>query len=684
MRMIFDLYNVDELSRNVIAPLPGMSIRMDADWQSFRRYRPDFVAATEYDSWEREYYNPVASVPWAGFITADNALVLQDNLTLVGDHALIGRAFMYPPEVFPYPKEDMVITPLESGQWQLECPDHVRHLGGVTLSLVVDGWRIYGHWLVDMLPKLERARRSGFHIDQYLLPAPSQPWQLAMLETVGLAHDQCVFVDLSKAAVRCDRLIIPTYDRFNSEVRPEFIRIHERLRQHYAADITPEKADRNLFVARAEGVRMLVNRTVVEKLAVDMGFEIVRPETMTLVEQIRLFASARAIMGECGSALNNAVFSFPGTHVASIQNAEHPDHLQAQIAYLKGQNIFYALGENAGPLGAFHVPIAHVRAVADRVLHRSARRDIKSDARSASRNHAPDTTFHGEDRDPTRPLFFMHIPKAAGTALRGALRSALNPRVFVDAFDGCLSGTGSLATTATKPDVILNATDLPAADLVAAHMGAGTAIAHYPDAQRITFLRVPEVRILSHWLYWRAIGDEHLIYPEDKIKIPLARKSLEAFLNDERLAFELDNVATRMLLWPDDRIAPDRWISIGDDALLRAAMTRLSDFAYADVIENRDFKDNLSRWLNVTVQLDRQNETTFTPEHLSGMLKDELTSSVFEKLSNLTRLDRKIWSHVAQLRMSAEESEDLRSSTLMLATLRHHSLFSNQKFSHRP
>lgn len=676
---MFDLFDVDELSRKNVAPLTDLSIRIESDWRAFRRYRPDHVAATDNSVWERDYYNPVASVPWAGFIMAKNALVLQDNLTLVADHALVGRAFMYPPEIFPYPKEDMVITPSENGRWQLECPDDVRHLTGTTLSLVVDGWRIYGHWLVDVLPKLERARRSGLHIDQYLLPAPNQSWQLAMLELAGIAHDRCVFVDLAKAVVRCDHLIIPTYDRFNSEIRPDFIRAHERLRQQYAADITPDTANRNIFVARAEGIRALTNRAAVEKLVTDVGFEIVRPETMPLVEQIRLFASARAIMGECGSALNNAVFSHPGTHVAAIQNAEHPDHLQAQIAYLKGQTISYALGEPAGPHGAFHVPLTYVRTVAERLLSRPVTRDIVPDALFlADSGRRPPLSLR-EDRDPARSLFFMHVPKAAGTSLRNALKSALEPKAFVDSFDGCLSGAGPLTVTATKPDVILNEADMPDADLIAAHMGAGTAISRYPDAQRMTFFRIPEIRLISHWLYWRTIGDEHLAYPEDRIKIPAARGTLDSFLHDERLAFELDNVAVRMLLWPDNRIAPDRWIAAEGDDLLDAAMTRLSAFDYVDIVENPNFVDDLSRWLNVPFQLNRHNATAPTPKHLQGLLRKELSPTTMEKISELTRLDRKLWNYVAGLKMRPEEAEGLRSSVLMAATLRYHDLFSGSQ-----
>lgn len=676
MQMLFKTYDVDGLSRPGTVPMiPGVSIQIQSDWQTYRRYRPDYVAATDRAVWDKDYYNPTAAVPWAGFVVANDALVLQDNLTLVSNHVLIGRALMYPVEVFPYPKDDMVISQADNGQWWLDRPDEVLLLKGTTLSLVVDGWRIYGHWLVDMLPKLERAQRSEIHIDQYLLPTPSKSWQLAMLDAIGLPRDRCVFVDLAKTAVKCDRLVIPTSDRFNSEIRPDFIRAHERLRLRYAADIVPDVATRNLFVTHDEAVRLLMNRTEVERLAADMGFEIVRLDTMTLPEQIRLFASARSIMGECGSALNNAVFSLPGTHIAVIQNAEHPDHLQAQIAFLKGQNIFYALGEPAGDRGAFHVQLAYVRAVAERLLARPVTRDVVPRGVACVDDKAqPQSRSDGRPRDPARPLFFMHVPKAAGTSLRRALKDTLQPDVVVNTFDGCLSGAGELALTPTKPDVALDQADMPDAGLIAAHMGVGTAVSRYPDAQRFTALRVPEVRLVSHWLYWRTIGDKDLIFPEDQVKIPLARGTLEAFVMDERLAFELDNVAVRMLLWPDPRIAPDRWIGAEGEQLLDTALDHLSEFDHIDVVENGRFVENLSEWLNLPIALNHLNETPYLPDNLCGVLADELTPATLHQISRLTRLDRKLWDYTARSKMSLEAAEALRSATMMVGTLRHQAL----------
>ncbi|WP_267389705.1 hypothetical protein [Sphingomonas sp. GC_Shp_3] len=254
------------------------------------------------------------------------------------------------------------------------------------------------------------------------------------------------------------------------------------------------------------------------------------------------------------------------------------------------------------------------------------------------------------------------------------MEKVLQPDVVVNMFDGCLSGAGELALTPSKPDVVLDHADLPDAGLIAAHMGAGTAFSRYPDAQRLTVLRVPEARLVSHWLYWRAIGDEYLVFPEDRIKLPIARGTLEAFVMDERLAFELDNVAVRMLLWPDPRIAPDRWIDAEGEQLLDAALERLSGFDHVDVIENDRFVENLSAWLKLPIVVERLNETPDLPEDLSGILADELTPGTLRQITRLTRLDRQLWNYVARSKMSLEAVEALRSATLMTTTLRHQAL----------
>lgn len=119
----------------------------------------------------------------------------------------------------------------------------------------------------------------------------------------------------------------------------------------------------------------------------------------------------------------------------------------------------------------------------------------------------------------------MHVPKAAGTS-RKALEKTFQPDVVGNTFDGSLSGARALAMTPTKPDVALNPADLPDAGLIAVHMGAGTALSRYPDAQLLTVLHVPEARLVSHWLYWRTISDELLVFPEDRIKLPIARGTL--------------------------------------------------------------------------------------------------------------------------------------------------------------
>jgi capsular polysaccharide biosynthesis protein len=185
-----------------------------------------------------------------------------------------------------------------------------------------------------------------------------------MLAAVGLDTARCRFVDFSTTLVRCDQLIISTYDRFNSEIRPDLIKVHETL---LSKSDGPQESGRMIFISRPPGSsRSLLNRDAVEAAASKLGYEIVRPEQLLFSEQIRLFASARVVLGECGSGMHNTLYCAPGTRVGVVQSATNQNFLQAQIALMKQQDIFYVIGKQDKQIEhAFSVEIQDIRNVAE-------------------------------------------------------------------------------------------------------------------------------------------------------------------------------------------------------------------------------------------------------------------------------------------------------------------------------
>lgn len=263
--------------------------------------------------------------------------------------------------------------------------------------------------------------------------------------------------------------------------------------------------------------------------------------------------------------------------------------------------------------------------------------------------------------DPQRPLVFMHIPKCGGTAFRVALKNAIKPQHHIEFFDSCMSGSGELSTPASKQGVFKSVAEMPHGDLITAHISLETARLRYKTAQKFTLLRVPELRILSHWLFWRSWTDENLFFDDDKAVIPLARQSLEDFLSDERLAFQLDNIAARMLVWPHSHISQDRFIDQDDtNRIFKSALQGLASFDYVDILENPNVAQNLSAWLGKELEIHKINQTAAPPEDLRTPLLDQLTPKAMELIAKLTRIDRMLWNAVVEEKMGSNNIQPIR------------------------
>ena len=356
--------DIDQLRRSGEAG--SITFKVAAEDEGFRRWRPALVRGDRARSFVDTYFQAQAAMPWAGLITVPNATVIEDGLILQGDRLLLGASLMYPPVAFPYSHSSLSFEPEGDGAWSVDLPAERLTIRGRTASLVCDGWQIYGHWLVDVLPRLHRIMASGIVLDTYLFPGPVKVWQTKMLEAIGVDLAHCRFVDLSHTLVECDELVVATYDRYNSEIRPALVEFHQQLRRNFCAADTPP-ATRALFVSRGgwRGSRDLLNRGEVEAAFAESGFEIVRPETLSFPDQIRLFASAAIVAGECGSGLHNALFCGAGTKIGVIQSRTNFNFLQSQIGMVLEHELYYVVGDpdDAGNDG-FSVNVQDVKYIA--------------------------------------------------------------------------------------------------------------------------------------------------------------------------------------------------------------------------------------------------------------------------------------------------------------------------------
>lgn len=241
--------------------------------------------------------------------------------------------------------------------------------------LAGNGHQMYGHWLVDFLPKLYLLDRAGHDIARlrYLLPADTPDFAKVWLALLGIAGDRILAYDRERDLVACRRLLVPSALRFASRASPLMREARRFLLDR--ADPPPRwrlgrrrewPASRRLLISRSENAdtrnrRVLAERAELETRARARGFEVVRPETLSVPEQIALFRSAGTLVGEYGSGLHGSLFAPPGTTVLAFRDGGLDlGFLQSSIDHVLGHASGYVFGSARSADGVFSVPPAQI------------------------------------------------------------------------------------------------------------------------------------------------------------------------------------------------------------------------------------------------------------------------------------------------------------------------------------
>lgn len=284
---------------------------------------------------------------------------------------------------------------------------------------------------------------------------------------------------------------------------------------------------------------------------------------------------------------------------------------------------------------------------------------------------------------PGNPLVFSHIPKTAGTSLTAALVEALKPAVFAQGMDQSLAGGydrfDEFDATAREM-MYLSPEELPAdATLVAGHIGPATTLARFPDADHITFLRNPEVRVISQWMHGRALTEfdiRHWGPGAEAFRV--GWRPLHEYLEHKLIATNTDNTIARFLAWPHPAMPGNDYIAESDDdTVFEAARARLDAMAHVDLVENTGFVADFATWLGRPLSDTRLNERAYIPKKMRPDFKAELDGPTRELMAHRTRIDRRLWQHVADRVLPGQDHQALLDASLAKAVDRYVESFGN-------
>lgn len=270
--------------------------------------------------------------------------------------------------------------------------------------------------------------------------------------------------------------------------------------------------------------------------------------------------------------------------------------------------------------------------------------------------------------DPSNVVVFNHIPKSAGTSVRECLRAGLRPASSIYYLDRALLGGyddfDSIDEKA-RSKFVFEPSELPDAEFVSGHISPGTTQVRYPDARHVTILRNPAARVISQWVHGRSMTELDMRHWGPAYAFRVARWPVKRYLEHAMIAPNTDNAIARFLTWPHPALAPDAFIDPAhDEELYEKALATLDSMTHVNVVENKGFMDELGAALGVKLVEERLNDRSAYPPVVPTDLAGELDAETRELLAFRTRIDRRIWEHVAEKALPGADTEAILSAGL--------------------
>ena len=271
----------------------------------------------------RELARDVIEVPPVLLLELENVWVLDNGVIFLED----GRALSNTVRDFP-PKQYPILKSVFEGIDRERAPRYSEPLFAVGKH----GFRNYGHWLVEMLPRVEFLDQLP---DETRLLVGETKGALRTIVEESLAlfevgPDRLVFTG---TPIHCEKLFYATpHTRHPTLISPRVAEFHADLGVRVGAERTNE---RRLFVSRRGApTRALENEDLIfQWFESTYGFERIETLGLSLADQVRLFSQAQAIVGVSGAAMTNAIFA-NGADVLHLSPATMPNLFFVNLADL--------------------------------------------------------------------------------------------------------------------------------------------------------------------------------------------------------------------------------------------------------------------------------------------------------------------------------------------------------------
>lgn len=314
----------------------------------------DFKVSSEYKC--------EAILPDTYLAELDNAMTFGGtDLVIVQDTVLYDEVKRG--EEYIYGIKSPVVDKIDFQSVTIKLPKKITKTIDCGIHFAKDHSRNYFHWIVECLPRLSLIKNLDKNIpllvDEDLPPQFYEALQLLNEEgreliklKFGETYEVKNLYYPSQLSIVHDNYNLPIYNK-DAYYSPKAINY---IRDSFLKkiDVSGNIYNRKLYISRKNSdYRQLLNNDDIENLLLNHGFEIVFPENLSLIAQVRLFSQAKIIIGQSGAGMTNFIFA-PADCKILMMVSDAPQtnlHLFNTLAQSIDISIDFIIGKSAS---SFH------------------------------------------------------------------------------------------------------------------------------------------------------------------------------------------------------------------------------------------------------------------------------------------------------------------------------------------
>jgi len=212
-------------------------------------------------------------------------------------------------------------------------PKFKKKIKGNVLSLLSGGASKdnFTHWFTDVIPRIKifSQKFNLNNIDKFYVPNLKYNFQKESLKLLGIKENQ-IITSIKCKHINADTIFATTHPCYHLPMKVKKWSL-EYLKKSYSVS-SYKKKFKKIFLDRDQinlinldnlkeyrNLRVLINEREIKDFLHSEGFDIVKPENYSFKEQVKIFSSAKIIVGLYGAAMMMLSFCKKNTKVIEIK-----------------------------------------------------------------------------------------------------------------------------------------------------------------------------------------------------------------------------------------------------------------------------------------------------------------------------------------------------------------------------